>query len=130
MQPDFVAGPVDARASFVSRGSRVLGQGNRRESEGNDVWWSVSESPARWLPVLASLAAQAIEGEMQDAAPGCDRLDFRLDMRLRWLRAMPRYLVRVPEHYLKMSATEVERFQILVGSWRSSGMVTASIRLS
>jgi Urocanase Rossmann-like domain len=119
VQPDFVASSVEERGIFVARGSRVLGDGWAASSELEEVWWSVGESPMRWLPVLDSMAAKSLKRDAQNA----EALDDGVDERLRWSRAVPRYLVRVPEHYLKMSAVEAERFFSLIEAGRGSGAV-------
>ncbi|HEY0796335.1 MAG TPA: hypothetical protein VGD64_11190 [Acidisarcina sp.] len=118
VQPDFLASTVEPRALFVARGARLLALADvRDQDELEHVWWSVGEAPVRWLPVVDSLAANSLKNA--DAG----------DMRLRWLRTLPRYMARASEHYLRMMPSEASVFVRAIEAARASGAVAVPLKL-
>ena len=61
------------------------------------VVWSVERDPMRWLPVLDELVVGALE---------------KIDARVRWVEASPRYLGRMfaGQRFLRMTEEEADRF--------------------
>lgn len=92
VQPDILTFPVQ---QFIERGSRVLAK------DGQDglipVKWETGSDPLRWLPVLDEMAINSLK---------------TADVRVRWVRAAPRYLGRrfADKRYVRMTQAEMERF--------------------
>src|ERR1700739_2309239 len=92
VQPDILTFPVQ---QFIERGARVLAK------DGQDglipVKWEAGSEPLRWLPVLVEMAIASLK---------------TADVRVRWVRAAPRYLGRkfADKRYVRMTQAEMERF--------------------
>lgn len=92
VQPEILTFPVQ---EMMARGTRVLAKEN-----GNGmipIKWEVGREPLRWLPVLDEMAIASLRVA---------------DMRVRWLRAAPRYLGRgfAGKRYLQMTNAEMDKF--------------------
>ena len=92
VQPEVLA---SAEPVLEARGARVLAL-----QSGADlipVVWSVERDPMRWLPVLDELVVGALE---------------KIDARVRWVEASPRYLGRMfaGQRFLRMTEEEADRF--------------------
>lgn len=118
LQPDLVAASVGDVNGFGGRGARVLPSDRGPQYESDDVWWSVFESPARWLPQIDALAVETLGKD--SSAKG--------NARLLWLRKVPLYLGRASEHFVPMSAGEAELFAAAVDGLQASLPVAISVR--
>jgi hypothetical protein len=126
VQPDVLAIPPGnyepARAEFLARGAQPLAANPTSSSEDvswEEVWWSVTESPARWLPKIDAIAIEILTAAHNP----------KDDNRLHWLRTAPRYLVRASQRYVKFSSTEADHFADSVSALTGSGAIPAVVTI-
>lgn len=109
LQPDLLSAAWTDEASqsrariFVERGAIRLSEDAAIQFENDTslLVWTAAAEPARTLPQIARLAAEALEVERVDTPA-----------RRRWLETGPRYLGRAfgPRQCLRMSSEEIDRF--------------------
>jgi hypothetical protein len=109
VQPDVLAFPIQ---ELMERGARIFPEAAERELP--PVMWSVGREPARWLPVLDTLAAASLE---------------TADARVRWIETAPRYLGRIfaTQRFLRMTFAEGERFVAAASTAVETGAIPATV---
>jgi hypothetical protein len=114
VQPELVDGTVPGMEMLEERGARRLGPA---AGFGEGVSWSVDREPVRWLPVVDTLAVEAL-----------DPADKTTPARRRWIEGAPRYLGRAlsGQRYLPMSAVEGDAFAEAV----SQAVVGVAVKVS
>jgi hypothetical protein len=117
VQPEIVVGTTAGMETLEARGARRLGSGTGLDSVA--VAWGAAREPARWLPAVDRLAAEALD----PAGPAARR---------RWLEAAPRYLGRAlaGQRYLRMSVAEGDGFVAAVRREVESGGIGVAVTVS
>lgn len=101
LQPDFLSLRSHEVAQILfARGARPVPQ-LQQDAQTSILTWTVTTEPARSLPTIASLAADALDPNRSDTPA-----------RRRWLDQSPMYLGRAfgPRQCLRMTANEIAAF--------------------